>query len=1730
MTFREYTNSGSQSTNNKKTTFRDYTQGSTIKNEKEEELLQQIVNNSSNKTNTSTNNETIGGSVLGTGVQVGKGIVGWGEKALDSILAFGSSEWNPFMHWLYNGDIEQGQQTANELIQENAKQQVLDVLGYDTETQKQLDDMSYVKSDNMLGQLFEGIGEQLPSMLIGSSVTGVTSTMGTTGKALQTAQTAASLGTMAITASGAGIETALNNGATREEAIAYGILNAATEVGTELMFAGVGNVIGTGPVDDVIVNKLTKNMKDGLVKSLVKIGFSNLGEGIEETVSDVVQPFIQKLTYSDESLRKLFENQNFVEDFWMGVLSSTIMSGITGQYTHNRIHIENIENMTPEEIVGAVRKQEAEIEKIEIEDTQNDTQSNTQNDTQNDTQVTESPLVIGEEQQTDNVIENPLVVGEETGTTYTGKDINKTTAQTSIRDNTELYNKVKNDKQLVHLTNSLADILKDGKMDNETFSIAAQNKGQKYAGYGQQAIKFKPEILDYIDNTKLFKSDGAHDHAFAKESTKKFNSLEELINDNPKYYNELVAKSDIPILDFIEEVTIPKNSSQDLIDTLTEKGIKIKYYNAAPSYNAVKETTTKQTVTTQKGLPTNEELTNINNQNKNEFLKQLAKKGIQANEQTKVVTKGLMDNRKKMLETSAKNFAKQESNYRTDPKKLNTWVTGVMKTYDSYVADGGEIIPAFENLRKKYRLHTPQQATAEKTKTINEIPKIENKLETNKTTEANLKTLREATEKYQENVDKGMDKIDEFEQWFNEIKIHDSSANNMDNKLNKDLEIEVIEIEESAKKTNSESVTGNAVADEIIEIDDIEILDDILDDVIETLDIDDVEADVVVEKIMSQINSRYNEQGLREGKREALNKNKVMPNSAETMQKLVDQYYSLRYIDKQNNTTDIIDYMTQKNRVGSLINQAVNGSNFITVDYEVTNIPAIGDIFGRIPTNIRDVAYQQIVLEMDYHAKLQKDRYDIGNVDNRAAGYTTDEVKAMLDENYKTYPELRELIDKHIMPDIRKIVYNVNKQRIKYKTLEGFTYVKPEFAKNEMKLSDAQIKAATTKKGVKVDTADYFKAYNPYYIPISRETSGVTEGARTAESKVSKTKGLQEGAYQYKIQNLDDGMVEKLSMEYRKMLDNKVRTAIAKEWGNLTNEKIITYETSDGKLGEISTNSEGNVIMQYLDTNAKGELVNKTINITKEMADAYNGLGDSVNKFKETAIGKVLGYKSTLQRALSTKLNIPFQAANFFMDGLDAIINNEFDLGGNIDFVKNEVGGFIRDVKANTETVQEFLAFQGEHLTETITKGYVDKSTGIEAAKNKASKVLEVSELMTRYAVYKTARDNGYSIQEAQRMTREATTDFSKSGLLWKELDAKGFTVYVSAAVAGMNRAIDSTIVPITNSLSTISKQIKQGGIQQALNKESYSEVELKSLKKSTRQLVKLSLLGIGRELLKMLWDDEDKQKAIANLSDTEIRNNIIIPIGNDSVIKIPKGRVHRTLDAITDLFTDSSIRDEDKMTLGETLLYVVDSVGISSVDSATTFNNFISIIKNEDYYGNAIYKDNILSKESLDYVLKQYGNYIYKTVKYINGGTDINPWLSRFYTDTTTVSAYNNRFYNMKDAYSEIYDKSTGSFSSNDDMQNYFAYRVINYEKSSGELSIELAKLKALKADSTSTSEEIRKQEAKVQAIYQDIFSYIDNNQAVDYSIAQDGSVIKYGTQYRFTKNSEGSYVKDRK
>jgi hypothetical protein len=153
---------------------------------------------------------------------------------------------------------------------------------------------------------------------------------------------------------------------------------------------------------------------------------------------------------------------------------------------------------------------------------------------------------------------------------------------------TDLYNKINEGKQIVRTTNDLYKLLSDGYTPEQGMSTQFQDKGKKYANYGQQYIKFKPEVLNYVE--KMFRGDGATNRAGIRaESTDRFNTIEESMNDTTKMYNEMLIKPNVPISDLIEEVRIPSNSSDELINKLKELGIKYTLYEAGPSYNKTKE-------------------------------------------------------------------------------------------------------------------------------------------------------------------------------------------------------------------------------------------------------------------------------------------------------------------------------------------------------------------------------------------------------------------------------------------------------------------------------------------------------------------------------------------------------------------------------------------------------------------------------------------------------------------------------------------------------------------------------------------------------------------------------------------------------------------------------------------------------------------------------------------------------------------------------------------------------------------------------------------------------------------------------------------------------------------------------------------------------------------------------------------------------------------------------------
>lgn len=105
-----------------------------------------------------------------------------------------------------------------------------------------------------------------------------------------------SLATLGATAGGGAYIDAKEDGASHEQALAYGLVTGALEVGSEKLFGG-------NPLYDTdvgIVNKLVAKMTDNptVIRILNSKGFDLASEGLEEAITEITEPWAQALIYA----------------------------------------------------------------------------------------------------------------------------------------------------------------------------------------------------------------------------------------------------------------------------------------------------------------------------------------------------------------------------------------------------------------------------------------------------------------------------------------------------------------------------------------------------------------------------------------------------------------------------------------------------------------------------------------------------------------------------------------------------------------------------------------------------------------------------------------------------------------------------------------------------------------------------------------------------------------------------------------------------------------------------------------------------------------------------------------------------------------------------------------------------------------------------------------------------------------------------------------------------------------------------------------------------------------------------------------------------------------------------------------------------------------------------------------------------------------------------------------
>lgn len=254
-------------------------------------------------------------TILGTTADaIGDFAIGAGKK-LEGIE-------NSFLYWLGDTAKNNGWDSVADIAYKNAKGSRIDnTLEPVKEVSSQI-----IEPNSVLGERSDNLIQNAGGTFM---QTGITAAI----PGGPVSQTAVSSAMMFAEASSNARTQALKEGATEEEAKAYGNIAGLAEAGTELMFGGLGKfgkAVGISksavPLDDALATKVSSAFKSRLAKNLTEYGIKAAGEGFEEVASGVLQAWGKQLTYKkDTDFGELLKDEDLLNSFIDGAIVSGIM-------------------------------------------------------------------------------------------------------------------------------------------------------------------------------------------------------------------------------------------------------------------------------------------------------------------------------------------------------------------------------------------------------------------------------------------------------------------------------------------------------------------------------------------------------------------------------------------------------------------------------------------------------------------------------------------------------------------------------------------------------------------------------------------------------------------------------------------------------------------------------------------------------------------------------------------------------------------------------------------------------------------------------------------------------------------------------------------------------------------------------------------------------------------------------------------------------------------------------------------------------------------------------------------------------------------------------------------------------------------------------------------------------------------------------------------------------------
>jgi hypothetical protein len=297
--------------------------------------------------------KTILGSATDLLENIGTGVAGMGEKAVDALMylspAFNAGQQaqnNPYYRFDIN-EYRQQQESAQKFIEKDL---------YDEEKVAKAIISDQAKKIGIDAENHSVFGEKSDALAQSAGQLGATIALSpvlpwylTTG----------------LTSFGGEAEGALKEGAGYEQAGGSALITAGADILTEKLFGAIS--FGGKTLDDVMLKPLTEKIANKTVRTLTNLGIDAVGEGSEEVIASVFSNLGTAL-YKEDSIEELLTSEEamdeYIESFIGGAVLgggvSAVTTGIEANKAKKPAFTENEQKVIDKEVERKIEAQEKE--------------------------------------------------------------------------------------------------------------------------------------------------------------------------------------------------------------------------------------------------------------------------------------------------------------------------------------------------------------------------------------------------------------------------------------------------------------------------------------------------------------------------------------------------------------------------------------------------------------------------------------------------------------------------------------------------------------------------------------------------------------------------------------------------------------------------------------------------------------------------------------------------------------------------------------------------------------------------------------------------------------------------------------------------------------------------------------------------------------------------------------------------------------------------------------------------------------------------------------------------------------------------------------------------------------------------------------------------------------------------------------------------------------------------